>query len=406
MLMLQACSTVGPKLYQGSFNDYNEAIRKTSDGQMLANLVRMRYFESPVFLQVASVSTSFSVGANAGASVGINEGAGDNFGLNAGANVSESPTITFSLPESRGYYGRLMTPLSADQITLLIEAGFDSEAIMRTAVRRINRLENLKINFSTYPQAPRSYPDFLEVFTLIKKLSYEGLVEFGAGLGTTVWSAPVGPLTHGGLSEIALLATQIYAQNSGGGELIPIENGAVQLHTFKRRLSLRFAPDAVNSPDAQRLRNILNLDPDKNSFPMMDLEMTKIEKGRAYTGASPAALDPDAIWKEIGLSGRSMMEIMQIASTAVQVPTEDTNAGVAFVDPSATSGAADDWLVVRSSKDEPENAKLRIRYRNHWFYVADNDLESREAFVLLNALFAVTGGTVPGANPILTLPVN
>jgi hypothetical protein len=101
-----------------------------------------------------------------------------------------------------------------------------------------------------------------------------------------------------------------------------------------------------------------------------------------------------------------MMEIMRIASAAVQVPAVDTNAGVAFVDPSATSGAADDWLVVRSSKDEPENAKLRIRYLNHWFYVADNDLESREEFALLNALFAVTGGTVPGANPILTLPVN
>ncbi len=50
-------------------------------------------------------------------------------------------------------------------------------------------------------------------------------------------------------------------------------------------------------------------------------------------------------------------------------------------------------------------SNLRIKYRDHWFYVEDNDLQSREAFALLNALFAVTGGTVPGANPILTLPV-
>jgi len=405
MSMLQGCSTVGPKLYQGSFDDYSDGIRKTSDGQMLANLVRMRYFETPIFLQVASISTSFNLSGNLGATAGLNPGRADDYGLSAGAGYSESPTITFSLPESRAYYGRLMAPLSADQITMLVEAGFDSEAIMRTAIRRINRLENLKIEYSTYPRAPRSYPEFLEVFTLIKKLSFEGLVELGPGLGTTVWSAPVGPIDHGNLSEVALLATQIYAQSTSGGELIPNANNELQLHTFKRRLSLRFSPAAVNSPDAQRLRKLLGLNPEKSAFPIMDLEMTKIEKGRAYTGESPAALDPAAIWPEIGLRGRSMMEIMQIASTAVQVPAEDISKGIVFVDPSSPSGAEDAWLVIKSSRAEPANATLRIKYRGHWFYIEDSDQSSREAFALLNALFAVTGGTVPGANPILTLPV-
>ena len=49
---------------------------------------------------------------------------------------------------------------------------------------------------------------------------------------------------------------------------------------------------------------------------------------------------------------------------------------------------------------------MRVKYRDHWFYIEDNDLESRETFTMLKSLFAVTGGTVPGANPILTLPVN
>ncbi len=402
--LLQGC-TIGPTVYQSSFDDYNDAIRKTSDGQMLANLVRMRYYESPVFLQVASVSTSFNVSANAGASATLNEGANNIFGLNAGGGYSETPTITFSLPESREYYGRLMAPLSANQITLLIEAGFDPGAVMRTAVRRINRLKNLTIEYSPYPQPPQSYPDFVEVFTLIKKLSFDGLAEFGPGLGTTVWSAPVGPLSHGGLSEVALLATQIYAQNSGGGELIPIEDGAVQLHTFARRLSLRFSPAAAGSPDAQRLRELLNLSPEKNSFPIMDLELTKIEKGRAYVGQAPAALDPTATWPEIGLGGRSMMEMMQIASTAVQVPAGDLSKGFAFVDRSPASDPSEFKFVVKSSEGEPANASIRIEYRSHWFYIEDSDLESRAAFALLNALFAVTAGTVPGANPILTLPV-
>ena len=69
LLVLQGCSTVGPRYYEASFNDYTDAISRTSDGQMLGNLVRMRYYQSPVFLQVSNVTTSFSVGGNAGASI-------------------------------------------------------------------------------------------------------------------------------------------------------------------------------------------------------------------------------------------------------------------------------------------------------------------------------------------------
>lgn len=271
LLVLPGCRSIGPAKYESSFEDYNDAIRKTSDGQMLANLVRMRYYESPIFLQVASVSTSFTLSGNVSASAGVNESAPNSYGLGAGAGYSESPTITFSLPESREYYGLLMAPLSSDQITLLIEAGYDSDAIMRTAVRRINRLENLTIEHSVYPQAPQTYPEFREVPALIKKLSTEGLVEFGPGLGTTVWSAPVGPINHGNLSEVALLATHVLAQSTAGGELIPNENNEWQLHTFKRRLSLRFSPAATGSSDARRLRALLGLEPEKNAFPIMDL---------------------------------------------------------------------------------------------------------------------------------------
>jgi hypothetical protein len=76
---------------------------------------------------------------------------------------------------------------------------------------------------------------------------------------------------------------------------------------------------------------------------------------------------------------------------------------VAVVD--ASQGAASDiGLVIKSSKSEPDSM-LRTNYRGYWFYIDDSDLESRKQFALLNALFAVIGGTVPGASPIMTIPV-
>ena len=43
--MFQGC-TVGPELYKTSFSEYNDAVRQTLDEQMLANLVRMRYYQA------------------------------------------------------------------------------------------------------------------------------------------------------------------------------------------------------------------------------------------------------------------------------------------------------------------------------------------------------------------------
>jgi hypothetical protein len=78
--VLSGC-TVGPALYETSFTQYNDAVRKTLDEQMLANLVRMRYFQSPVFLQVSSLNASFSVGANAGLSGTFPSGGSNTGGL-------------------------------------------------------------------------------------------------------------------------------------------------------------------------------------------------------------------------------------------------------------------------------------------------------------------------------------
>jgi hypothetical protein len=397
--------TIGPKMYESSFNDYNDVIRKTSDSQMLSNLVRMRYLESPVFLQVSSVSTSFTLGANAGLSATNVSGGNNQTGATVGGSYSENPTITFSLPESRKYYGMLMAPLSSNQVLQLIDGGWNSGAVLRTGLRAINGLKNVSIEYSTYPSAPESYGDFIEAISLLETLNRQGLADLAPGGGFALWSSPIGPVGRDPLAQAVLAAATVYAKQAGG-DLVENADGKYDLHIFSRRINLRFAPASADSPDAQRLKNLLQLKPDRNAFPMFDYEFTALEKGIGYFGESPAALDPEAIWEEIGVRGRSMMEIMQIASTNVQVPQEDIDKGNVFVNPASSEPVEDARFVVKSSEDEPTNATVRTRYRGHWFYIEDNDLQSRQAFALLTALFAVTAGTVPGANPVLTIPVN
>jgi hypothetical protein len=398
--LLQGCSTVGPKLYEASFNDYTDAISKTADGQMLGNLVRMRYYESPVFLQVHNITTSFSVGANAGASATLNEGASDSYGISAGGNVSETPTITFSMPESQKYYGRMLAPLSAKQVTSLVLAGFESELVFNTAVRGVNGLRNISADLESSSEQSAAYTDFKEAFALIKKLRAEGIIDLELGGKETFWSSPIKVDAKSDLSQVLMLGAASYAM-SNDAEIVGYPDGTWQTHKYEKHMALRFAPGSNQSPDARRLKKLLALKPDRYNFSMVEAEMVNAEKPRGILGQPPGALDPSVIWVEIGLRGRSMLEIMQVASKQVEVPGADISKGTAA---GSSSQGESDWLVIRSSESEPKS-HLRIKHRGHWFYIDESDLRSRQSFAMINALFAVVGGTVPGAAPVMTIPL-
>ena len=404
--LLAGCQA-GPSLYKTSFTEYNEAVRQTLDEQMLANLVRMRYYQSPIFLQVSSLNSSFSVGGNAGVSGTFVEGGADSYGANLGGTYSENPTITFSMPDSEKYYGRLLAPLSTKQVTSLVLAGFDSELVFRTSVRGFNGLRNLDADFDDSSEEPLAHVKFREALGLIKKLRAEGFVDLELGGKQTDWSSPITIDESSALSQVLLLGATSYAM-SNDAEIVAYPDGKWQTHMYEKNMALRFSPASKDSADAQRLKKLLGLEIDRYNFPIVEAEMVNAEKARGVLGQPPGALDPSVVWSEIGLRGRSMLEIMQVASKEVQVPSEAIQRGIATSNRSQTHSSntdASDWLVIKSSVDAPDNSSLKIQHKGYWYYIEDSDLQSRRTFSMLSAFFSVVGGTVPGAQPVMTIPV-
>ena len=60
---------------------------------------------------------------------------------------------------------------------------------------------------------------------------------------------------------------------------------------------------------------------------------------------------------------------------------------------------------VNFSKDYPEHAFIAVQYRGYWFYLADNDLQTKATFMLLMQLFDLQAGQTKYTGPTLTLPV-
>jgi len=55
--LLASCASIGPKLVSGSRTDYNVVLRQADDQQMLLNLVRLRYRDQAMFLEVSALNT-------------------------------------------------------------------------------------------------------------------------------------------------------------------------------------------------------------------------------------------------------------------------------------------------------------------------------------------------------------
>jgi hypothetical protein len=60
---------------------------------------------------------------------------------------------------------------------------------------------------------------------------------------------------------------------------------------------------------------------------------------------------------------------------------------------------------VSQSETEPQGAFVAIPYRDQWFYLADNDLESKSTFMLMAQLFRLQAGAAKSAGPALTIPL-
>lgn len=103
---LGGCRSVGPKTIPKDQFDYSTAIGDSWKRQMLLNIVKMRYGEPPIFLEVASVINQYSLEGSVNVGGNFNGGltGKDVYGVGGNAKYADRPTITYN-------------PLSGDKFT-------------------------------------------------------------------------------------------------------------------------------------------------------------------------------------------------------------------------------------------------------------------------------------------------
>ncbi|HET6417214.1 MAG TPA: hypothetical protein VFG22_13040, partial [Polyangiales bacterium] len=118
VLILSSCTNVGAKAIRNTRFNYNSAVVDTRNEQLLTNLVRLRYRDTPYFIEVSSIATQYVLGLGGSGSVG---GIGDNTAGGVGGSVSyeERPTITYVPLQGETFSRRLLAPVPMEVIVLL-----------------------------------------------------------------------------------------------------------------------------------------------------------------------------------------------------------------------------------------------------------------------------------------------
>lgn len=395
LLALTSGCALQSKIIQKRHWDLNETIRVTANEQLLLNLVRLRYDERPHFLQLSSITTSFSAGGTLGVAGTFPERGSNVLGINGGLSYFETPTVTWAIPDSREFLGRLHAPIGADELTVLSRSGFNLVQVFRVGVNRVNLLQNREFDIVEGEIVPNSYKEFLEALNLIEALRREDLLDLSFSLMSSFGGASIP------LSQLDTRAISDGFPNKLYYLERPENPGIVEPRALVSPLFIRFRLESDTDPRARRLRDLLKLEPGKYSFPITNTTTASPEGLRTESAKLSTLFDPDVKLRHIMLNNRSVMEILRFAAASVQVPEEDIERGVVR----KRDVKLDEYLTVLWSENEPENAWLKVEYQGRWFYIPATDLNARASFSLVSTLFSSVVGEVPGAKPLLTLPV-
>lgn len=177
-LVCAACVGVGPRSIQAQRASYTEVLGATDAEELLANIVRLRYLDTPVFLRVSSVTASPTLELSSGLNASLDsDGDFGGAGSNGGVIYTDQPTIVYEPLDGREFANELLVPLDAAPVFLMVANGFDFDVVARLLFASIEGLTNER---SASAEARRP---FRETTRDLAELMRAGLVRLGTPEG-------------------------------------------------------------------------------------------------------------------------------------------------------------------------------------------------------------------------------
>jgi hypothetical protein len=338
------CRGLGPATVPRDRAGYSLALSDSWKRQTLLNIVKLRYLDPPVFVDVANIVSGYQL--QVGGSVGgqlSSSGAiqGNSVNMGGAAIFIDRPTITYTPLTGNKFIRGLMTPLPPESVFFTIQAGWPADGILLASVAEMNGLKNQESSIAgVTPPDPR----FMRALELMRRIQLSGAVGMRVVQDT--------------------------------------QKQATALITFR---SEQISPATLD--DIHQLRDLLHLDREASEFKLVF--------------GSTSSND-----REVAVRTRSILQQMVTMASQVDVPEEDLRLSRAAPgweavrnDPGAVR-----LIQIRCSKSRPAEAFTTVEYRGHWFWIDDGDLKSKRVFSFMMLLFTLAETGEKENLPLITIP--
>ena len=174
LLAVTGCHHIGPPTVAVDRFDYSTAIADSWKQQTLLNIVKLRYMDLPVFVDVASIVSGYSMqtGVNVTGTLS-SDGAvqGDFASVGGQAIYTDRPTITYVPLTGEKFLRGLITPIDPKNVFFLLQSGYAADFILGMAIESLNGVRNRSTAGGVVRDAD---PDFVRALQLLREVQGAG----------------------------------------------------------------------------------------------------------------------------------------------------------------------------------------------------------------------------------------
>src|SRR5436190_2121233 len=173
-MLFTGCKHLGPTTVAVDRFDYSTAIADSWKQQTLLNIVKLRYMDLPVFVDVASIVSGYSLqtGVNVGGTTSSKNAIQGNY-VTAGAQAvyMDRPTITYVPLTGEKFLRGLITPIDPKNIFFMLQSGYAADFILGMAVESLNGVRNRSTAGGAVREAD---PEFVRGLDLLREVQAAG----------------------------------------------------------------------------------------------------------------------------------------------------------------------------------------------------------------------------------------
>lgn len=342
------CQHYGPRSIVADRIPYNESIAVSWKEQTLLNIVKLRYMDTPFFVDVPQITSGYTVQAIATANGGIFPPVSNlasfaqqlGLTLNLQGAYQDRPTISYQPQTGSQFIRNLTTPINPGSVLFLLQSGYPADVVFNLTVDSINGVRNRSV---TGGQLRPADPEYLRVVQVLRKAQISG---------------------HVGIRV----------------EREKDKTDSVAFFFHEKNIDPEVARELAE------VRKVLQLKPDQSEF-------------RITFGAM--ATNP----KEIAILSRSIIRVLTELSTYVEVPVEHLASGKA---PDLGEEGTDPQPLFRvySSPQKPCDPFVAVCYEGHWFWIEKSDFQSKRTMSYILVLLALADTGAKEGLPVITISAN